>query len=468
MKGCKMILPKRWLQRIPRYWDATVPTGYPATSSEFSHKFEKEEVAVAVKDMEEKLNTEESIITEEMIPEGRRVGAYLGTYDVKGVAGEEVLISPVEVTSKDVAVIAFHYNEESDAWEKIEDAHIKNGYVYGTVESFSPISVFTVRRSAYVLAADVSPLQVETFVANGNPVTVAPTENGGVVVTCMGEKVEMGSNKCAIVGGAINESIESSSVYADSVKVDIIIAGSFCDKEQVEPVTMQSAFAEIVNCEVTAHVIGTGRCCRTEKVTIKMKDTKSAAFGNCRSNLFGKDCNTEDNLNFCANQWVKESYIELDNCEVNVMYISGISGFSYSANANAIINGGKFNYLVAAGSNGRTDKGTLKVSNAEIKKLFTTNRGTVGEAKMTVIDCNVEELYICGDSIDKDVTGTIDKVSYDITGGSMNLYAGTNGGIPITYEDACKIVSAVKISRRSNVEYKEKADYLLGDIIKIK
>ena len=465
MKECKMILPKLWLQRIPRYWDAVVPAGYPATSSEFSLKFESEEAAVAVKDMEEKLNTEESIITAEMIPEGRRVGTYLGTYDVKGVAGEETLLSPVEVSETDADVLAFHYNEESTTWEQIEDAHIKNGYVYGTVPSFSPISVFTVRRTGYVQAADVSIMKKETFVANGCPITVLPKAEGeGVVVTCNGEKFELGKD-CAIIGGAINESIKSSSVYVEGVEIPVLFAGSVCTEE--EPITIDRAVMEIVNSKITNYTCGTGRKVRANNVIIKAKDSNLYAIGAGRSNQNGIDSNTEDNLTMAAHQWIKFASIEMINCEAEVVYTAGFSGMSYAVDTNMIINGGKYHYIAAGGSNGRTEKAVIKANDAEITNLITINRGIVGEAKMVITNCVVPELFVCGSNAD-DITGRVEKVSYDITGGSIKLYAGKNGGEALTYEEACKVVSALKISRRTEVEYMEEAEYLLGDIIVIK
>lgn len=466
MKECKMILPKLWLQRIPRYWDAVVPAGYPDTSSEFSLKFTNEEVAVAVKDMEEKLNTEESIITIEMVPEGKRVGTYLGTYDVTGVAGEETLLSPIEVSESDVDVLAFHYNEESAVWEQIEDAHIKDGYVYGTVASFSPISVFTVRRTGYVQAADVSIMKKETFVANGNPITVLPKEDGseGVVVTCNGEKFELGKD-CAIIGGAINESIKSSSVYVEGVEIPILFAGSICTED--EPITIDRAVAEIVNSKITSYVCGTGRKVRVNNVILKAKDSTIYAIGAGRSNQNGVDSNTEDNLTMAAHQWVKYATIELNNCEVEVVYTACFSGMSYNIDTNLIINGGKYHYVAAGGSNGRTEKAVVKANDAEITNLITINRGTVAESKMVITNCVIPELFVFGSNAD-DITGTVEKVSYDITGGNIKLYAGKNGGVPVTYEEACKVVSALKISRRTEVEYMEEADYLLADIIKIK
>ena len=466
MKECKMILPKLWLQRIPRYWDASVPTGYPATTSEFSVKF-TEEAKVAVKDMEEKLNSEESIITEEMVPTGRRVGNYLGTYDVTGVAGEVTLLSPAEVTEKDVDVLAFHYNETEAAWEQIEDAHIVDGFVYGTVESFSPIAVFTVRRTGYVVAASESIMKKETFVANGCPITVLPKEDGseGVMVTCNGEKFELSSD-CVIVGGAINESIESSSVYAEGVTIPTLFAGSVNVEE--EPVTMGRAVAELVNCTVTGNFCGTGRKVRTDNVILKATGCTFNFIGAGRSNhTGGTDSNTEDNLTLSAHQWIKHSSIELNECNTKYLYTACISGMSYTVNANLVINGGKCDYVVSGGSNGRTDKAVVKANNAEIGVVYGVNRGTVGEAKVVITNCETPTIYVCG-SQKGGATGSIEKVSFDITGGKVKLFADTNGDEVITNEIARKVISALKISRRTEVEYVENTEYLLGDIIVIK
>ena len=88
MCTCNMVLPKLWLEVIQKYWEKRVPTDYPKTSSEFALEFKSKEVSDAVKLMEDKLNTEESIITTDVVPEGQRIGKYLGTYDESSVAGK--------------------------------------------------------------------------------------------------------------------------------------------------------------------------------------------------------------------------------------------------------------------------------------------------------------------------------------------------------------------------------------------
>ena len=138
-------LPKLWLARIPDIWDRHMPANYPVSSSEFSLSFGDEETRNAVIEMEHNLGTDESIITEEILPENCVMTGYVGTYDVLAESGVETLLSPERVDTDNV--IAMHYavtdGEENGEWVQIEDIEVRDGYVWGTLTDFSPIAIFT-------------------------------------------------------------------------------------------------------------------------------------------------------------------------------------------------------------------------------------------------------------------------------------------------------------------------------------
>ena len=122
------LLPKVWLQKIPGFGELTIPKNYPESSSEFSLDFTAEETDV-IRAMEANLNTEESIITPEDIPENEKLSLYLGSYNVNGEPGELTLLNPNKIGNKDTDAVAYHFissenDESTGVWEKIEDTQV--------------------------------------------------------------------------------------------------------------------------------------------------------------------------------------------------------------------------------------------------------------------------------------------------------------------------------------------------------
>lgn len=122
--------------------------------------------------------------------------------------------------------------------------------------------------------------------------------------------------------------------------------------------------------------------------------------------------------------------------DVEWIYGSSASGLSYTGYARTIINGGKIQWLTAAGSNGHTGSTELIVNGGTIKVLQSCNRGTTGIHKIVVNDGNITNFYAGGETADKSVTATYDRVEVEINGGTItNIGSGTNGGV----EDASKL-----------------------------
>ena len=94
-----------------------------------------------------------------------------------------------------------------------------------------------------------------------------------------------------------------------------------------------------------------------------------------------------------------------------------------------------------------------------IKVFQTVNRGKVGSVKSNIDKCDIEKLYIGGEAEDKTVTGTTGIVRLDISSGTYNFVAGTNGGELITTSD---IVDVIKVSRNANVTISDDLLAILG------
>ena len=468
MCTCNMVLPKLWLEVIQKYWEKRVPTDYPKTSSEFALEFKSKEVSEAVKLMEDKLNTEESIITTDVVPEGQRVGKYLGTYDVSSVAGKLVLISPEKVSSSDIDVLAFHYNEEQSTWEKIEDAQIVDGYVYGTLESFSPIAVFTVKKDT-VFDESGEVFGYPTYIANGIQVVVIKNDNGETIVRDTYGKETVITEDTIIVGGTLDgTSVASTYVFAKGVKIRNIKAGSYSEESVVK---IDEVTCVVEDSEITGGITGGGFNCRVEKALFNIKNVKSNFFGSGESywKKLSKDSNNMDTIGLGSNSWIKDANINIEDSEIDILYAGGNTGYLYVQNTDTYIKGGKYGYVTIGGSNGKTDNSDIYIADATVTTFQTVNRGIVDSGKATIKNCKIEKLFAISDSEDSSVNGSANSVHLDITGGSITLFVGNNGGEQVDILKAKEIIKALKISRTTEVVYAEgNTQSILKDIIRIK
>lgn len=467
-----MVLPKLWIGAIQKYWENKVPSGYPNTTSEFSLKFDTIEQKQAVDLMENSLNTENSIITDDMIVEGEKVNSYLGTYEVKGIPNELTLISPIKVSNNTTRVIAFHLNETL-TWEKIEDTQIIDSYVYGTLNSFSPIAVFTISKDTLFVESHPDFANGPTFIANGIAIKVFSNDNDEIVVIDGNNKETIIPEKTTIIGGTIDGTdVDSVSVYISNIRKPLSVnAGSYGE--------FNGNISKIKKCSLIINNCGdidssgAGINCRIDDMSITINNSKLKFLG-CGESFSArhkKDCNGIDlnSVNLGSNSWVKNCNYDIDNSSINLLFMSGNSGLFYVTNTHANINNSDIGYIITGGSNGITDYAEVLIENSKIGVFQTTNRGIVHESKASIKNCETECLFVAGDSNDSTVTGIIDKVSIDVTGGIVTLYRGTYKGKKLEVKDAKSIVNCLKISRNTDLKYGEPEDLkILKDIIILK
>jgi len=162
--------------------------------------------------------------------------------------------------------------------------------------------------------------------------------------------------------------------------------------------------------------------------------------GTVTGSIAGGGANVFANSDYCANSnlpfansltRVENAIVTANNGNAALIYGGG-EGNSYTSIANVNINGGNFDYIIAGGSNGYTGTANLKVTSGQIAVLQSVNRGEMVSADVRIAGGTVNKLYVGGET-DPNVTGKINKVSLDITGGSIvnNLYLGTSEGQPI-------------------------------------
>lgn len=472
------ILPKIYLAVIPKYWYNPIPTDIPSSSSVFSLKYDTDEEFDAVKEMEANLNTGESIVTPEDIPENDTLSLYLGSYNVEGEPGELTLLNPNKIGNKDIGAVAYHYisgenDETPGTWEKIEDAQVIDGYVWGTVDSFSPIAVFTTKPDTYY-KENAEFMGGPAYIANGIPIVVSLNDKGKTIVTDAYGKVTEIPATTVIVGGSYDRDLESTNITVKgAVKFRGIRAGSIRDGAAETPLRVGKIIVNIEDVDrASAGVTGSYGAVKTDEVEINIKNSKLSFCGAGESICNGNDANAEwkQEGSLACKAWVKKARITLDNSFVETAFAGCNCGYMYTDDGSIIAkNGSSATWFLACGSNGRTNKGVATAENSTIEYMQTTNRGHDIEAELYVKKSTVNYLFPTGDSTDKNVTGTIAKVKMEIDNGSKaNLYPGTNGGVVITAEDAEEIIDSIKISRSADITYKEDADIILKSKIKIK
>lgn len=462
-----MILPKLWLARIPKYWDRIIPKNYPESTSEFSVMYSTQEIANAVEEMEKNVNTEESVLNnEEFVAENTFVSDYLGTYDVSGASGELTLLSPVEVTANNVSALALHLNTANNEWEKVEDAQIIDGYVWGTLESFSPIAVFLVKRESYIDDSK-SNYKGPMFVCNGLATTIFSNEDGKVIARdANGKETEITSDM-VIAGGSVDGTdLESTYIYCKGKVPNKIITGSFGLEDK--SVSVKNAVIIFDSVESEKGIMGSGYMNKIENLDITVLNSKInyVGTGDSINRATNKDSNTLETCSLAGNSWVKKSNIKVKNSVIEIVYGGGTSGLTYTDSANLEIDGGNYKWITAGGSNGASGSCNLTVKNATSENIQSVNRGTINEAKMNVIDSKVN--LFCGGNKESDVTGKIlNNVSVNINGGEVVLSQGTQEGKLIeTAEQALSLIKEVNVAKTTDLTYADNAEEVLGGIIK--
>lgn len=466
-----MILPKIWLQRIPEIWDRTVPKNHPKTTSEFSLKFEPR-VRELVKEMEVLMGTDSSIVTKEMVPENTLVGAYLGTYDVKGEPGVLTLISPEKVADNAIGVVAIHLNTETNTWEKVEDAQIIDGYVYGTLESFSPIAVFGLKRDTLFVESHEDFKNIPVYAANGIPVVVSANESGEIVAKDANGKEVVLPENTVIFGGTIDGSVvestnlvvkgltETYKVYAGSISFDKVIK-------------LKNATLIAKDCSCRLRGSGVNVRCEELNVTIDKCNLPVASLGVGFGQSIDGYKSVPDNigegneLGLGENSWLKKANVKITNSNILYLYIGSNNGKYYTEEISTIVENCEIGYLIMGGSNGRTKLSSVSVINSKLENFQTTNRGIVNEAIAKFKNTSVEKLYVYGDSSDNTVNGKVESVAIDITGGSVNIYPGIQSGVTVTKETP-NVVKYIKIGETTKVEFFKGSKTIFANHIRYK
>ena len=461
-------LPKLWLGRIQKYWDKVMPVNYPTSGSTFSLKFETVEVKAAVEKMEEEIGAEGSIVTE-LAPEGTMVTNYVGTYDVVGTPGEKTLLSPEKVDTNSVLVL--HLVE--DNWEVVEDVTVENGYVWGTLENFSPVAVFEYAKTFHMEEAEPTiSKDYPILVCEGNPIKV--TEVDGVVKV---QDLKTGlvheiTEKTTIVGGSIDGStIESVDIVVEGIKSDLInkiyvgSAYSVPEIQKCEPATVKTAKISIKDSGIRG-ITGSIGAVRVDSLNINANNCTAYFYGFGESTTRNGEANPE-NPTLENNCWVMNASMNLINCEVTYVYIGGNCGYTLVDNAIANFEGCKFTVLTSGGSNGRVNNYNIVAKNSVCGWALTTNRGYVGKGKITLDNC-IDTVANIGSLTKETLSKSFDFIKFNICGSKpITISAGSYNATRLTKEMVADKVE-IDVERYVNCSYTEGSEEILADVINVK
>lgn len=465
-------LPWIYTGRVFKYWEKLMPTDYPESSSEFSLTFKSEEEKSAVEELEDTINDPDGVVAQ-AIPATEYLRDYVGTYDVVAEPGERTLLSPEKVNGDNVLVL--HYvkgepdgeEEVPGEWVKVEDAEIENGYVWGTLDGFSPVSVFLVEPEIAVYTSG-------TVICNGNPVLVDQDDNNDVYITNLnnGKKVKIPGRPLIIGGNYWTGDCKASNVTVKGVNFPTlgVFGGSYIDPEG-DPYKVGTAKVTVIDSNIS-FVTGPCGAVKTDSLNYNFKNSIIKDYiGSGESIIGGKDAGTvnPDSTNKYANHNV--SYT-LDTVECDLVYVGGNCGYTWTGNGNCVAKNSKFGYYIAGGSNGTTDNSYIEATDCEIETMQSNNRGGVGEVSMKLIGNNkITNFFLLGDANDSTVNGTTKSVKAEIEKGAesnYNLAIGTQAGVAADQAVVDEVVKSVKISRGANFIISDADRKLLGEKLIIK
>ena len=380
----------------------------------------------------------------------------------------------IEVNDSVSGIVGLHYNEQINGWEKIEDAEIVNGYAYGTVESLSPIAVFTVKKDIEVKEDYLWKGLIAVY-GNGNPIRVYTNENNeGVIENKLtGKSYTLTSTETVLFGGTSDGTpLNKTSIAVEAgeyPKLDIK-AGSQSPTIQTSVGTINL----VINDAKVGSVSGSSGCVHTDLINFTINNSEFSWLGTGESITYLKSGNVDANKGYTpetvntlkAPFWTKKVVLNLNNVKTELLYSSANTGMTFTKEVIVNINGGEIDYILLCASNGYTESVTGTISNVTGNIFQTNNRGIVNNVKAEIKDSVIPNLFVAGDNTDKTVNGVTNKVAIDIGKGTYTLIPGTQNGVEMTSDVAAKTVDKIKYSRSANITFADNTkDVLDGKLI---
>lgn len=268
---------------------------------------------------------------------------------------------------------------------------------------------------------DGNAIKCDVFFANGTPITISAktgndtgNDTGAVITWGDNSTREVSENAWIFGGGQGDAKYKSSNITMEGGTVYSIYGGG-ANWQQFASAT-QSANVGIANITVNGGTVknlvnGGGLLCTyTGTVNMKInggeaKDINGGALAYAKAE--GTTAYDAGAVDVYTDSTKSKAIVDETNVEIkgvnltgNVIYGGG-QGHSYTKEANLTITSSPENetyeYVTAGGANGRTDKGTLTINGGLVGVAQTINRGTMGEASITVNGGTVEKLFAGGE-----------------------------------------------------------------------
>ena len=137
----------------------------------------------------------------------------------------------------------------------------------------------------------------------------------------------------------------------------------------------------------------------------------------------------------------------------NILFGGCATGLAHVGSANVEVNGGDMYYAIAGGSNGIIGSSRLNLNGGRIKIAQSVNRGSMGNAVISVCGAHIENLYGGGDTSDISVTGTCERTVLNVFSGLVdNLAIGTYKGIEDTFHVSGKYAPGIIVNEEKTSE----------------
>lgn len=301
----------------------------------------------------------------------------------------------------------------------------------------------------------VSTGELPAFYANGTAITISENKGkSGAIIKYGGNSIEVSERTTVFGGGVAGTSFDSSSITMNGGTVASIIGGGEgtpTEAANVGNVTIKITGGTVSVIEsggknIKGSVAGGGVLYSTvDTVNIEITggtiySVMGGGFSHSKYNNVATDVGTKTEPENSKNRTgdvvitISGGKIYSDQEKYGLVYGGG-QGYSYVKNTSVTVSGNadlSGAWLVAGGSNGRTDYGTLNIKGGSIYTVQTINRGSMINARVNMTGGTVTNMYVGGEdpeTFDKDIVngGFIGNVIVDLTKGNVTkLYLGSN------------------------------------------
>lgn len=228
----------------------------------------------------------------------------------------------------------------------------------------------------------------EYFFANGTPITIEERTDGvaGAKISWTGGTVDLKSN-ANVFGGMHNDNAEvNTSITMNGGTLNNVIGGGL-------HLSKTNSSKIVINGGTVTSVQGGG----ASSLTKKCGCTNATWYA---GNPKNSPCQTNN------------ASVIINGGKILSLVFGGGEGISNTESATVTINNGDLSsaWVTAGGSNGNTTTANLNISGGKLNVVQGVNRGTIDSIHLNIDGGKIKNLYVCGETDDSSVTGTINNM----------------------------------------------------------